>query len=116
MEYQSQAMRLSPLDPRRGFMEACIAFAHFIAGRYDEAASWARTAIRDQPHFLAGHRVAAAANALAGRMEEARASISALREADPTFRISNLWTRIPFRRAEDRARLEEGLRKAGLPE
>jgi tetratricopeptide (TPR) repeat protein len=116
IEHQLRAMRLSPLDPRRGFMEACIAWAHFIAGRYDEAASWARAAIRDQPHFLGGHRVAAATNALAGRMDEARAAISALREADPTFRLSNIWTRTVLRRPEDRARLEEGLRKAGLPE
>jgi len=116
IEHQIRALRLNPLDPRHGFMEACIAYGHFMVGRYDEAASWARGAIRDQPHFLAGHRVAAASNALADRMEEARAAIAALREADPTFRISNLWSRIPLRRPEDRARLEEGLRKAGLPE
>jgi hypothetical protein len=116
IEHQSRAMRLSPFDPRRGHREACIAYAHLIAGRYGEAASWAQAAIRNQPHFLAGHRVAAATNALAGRMDEARAAISALREADPTFRLSNIWTRIPLRRPEDRARLEEGLRKAGLPE
>ena len=71
-------------------MEACIAYGHFMTGRYDEAASWARSGIRDQPHFLAGHRVAAASNALADRMEEARAAIAALREADPSFRVSNL--------------------------
>jgi TolB-like protein/class 3 adenylate cyclase len=116
IEHQSRAIRLSPLDPRRGFREACIGYAHLIDGRFDEAALWARAATRNQPHFLAGHRVAAASNALAGRMDEAHAAISALGQADPTFRLSNMWTRIPFRRAEDRARLEEGLRKAGLPE
>ena len=116
IEHQIRALRLNPLDPRHGFMEACIAYGHFMTGRYDEAASWARSAIRDQPHFLAGHRVAAASNALADRMEEARAAIAALREADPSFRVSNLSSRIPLRRPEDRARLEEGLRKAGLPE
>ena len=116
IEHQSRAMRLSPLDPLRGYIDACIAYAHFIAGRYDEAASWARDAIRHQPHFVGGHRIAAASNALAGRLDEARAAISALREADPTFRLSNMWTRIPLRRPEDRARLEEGLRKGGLPE
>jgi hypothetical protein len=39
-----------------------------------------------------------------------------LRAADPVHRLSNLKDRIPLRRSEDRARLEEGFRLAGLPE
>jgi hypothetical protein len=39
-----------------------------------------------------------------------------LRELYPTLRVSNVKEWAAFRRPEDLARLEEGLRKAGLPE
>jgi hypothetical protein len=40
-----------------------------------------------------------------------------LRQVDPALRICNLKGVLgPFRRAEDLARIEEGLRRAGLPE
>ena len=116
IEHSARAMRLSPLDPLRGMMQAVTGYAHFFGGRYDEAASWAREAIRELPHSLAGLRVAAASNALADRLEEARTAMARLREADPSHRLSNIKDRVPLRRLEDYAKLEEGLRKAGLPE
>ena len=60
---------------------------------------------------------AAIANALSDRMVEARAAMARLREVDPALRLGNL-DRVapPVRRAEDRVRFIEGLRKAGLPE
>ena len=116
IEHAARAMRLSPLDPLRGLMQAVTGYAHFFGGRYDEAASWAREAIRERPHFLGGLRVAAASNALADRLEEARTAMARLREADPSHCLSNIKDRIPLRRLEDYAKLEEGLRKAGLPE
>jgi tetratricopeptide (TPR) repeat protein len=116
IECQSRALRLSPFDPLRGNMFASIAYAHFFARRYDAASAFARDAIREQPNFLAGFRVAAASSALTGRTEEAGAIVARLRDADPLHRISNLRDRIPLRRPEDCARLEEGLRLAGLPE
>ena len=61
-------------------------------------------------------RVAAASNALAGRPEKAEEAMARLRQFDPHQRISNLTDQYPLRRPEDLARLEEGLRKAGLPE
>jgi hypothetical protein len=50
-------------------------------------------------------------------MVEARAVMACLREVDPALRVGNLgWVAPPFRRAEDRVRYTESLRKAGLPE
>ena len=46
IEHLAHAMRLSPLDPCAEGMETAMAFAHFFAGRYDEAGSWADRAIR----------------------------------------------------------------------
>jgi len=96
-------------------MRGATATAYFFAGRYDEASSWAEKAVREQPSAQA-FRVAAASNALAGRLENAQEAMARLRQLDPHRRISNLMDQYPMRRPEDLARLAEGLRKAGLPE
>jgi len=61
--------------------------------------------------------VAAIANALSDRMVEARAAMACMREVDPALRRGNLdKIAPPLRRAENRVRYIESLRKAGLPE
>ena len=110
-------MRLSPLDPWVTGMRAGTAYAHFFLGRYDEAASWAAMALQDNPDFQPGLRIAAASNAMAGRLEQAHKAVARLRQLNPTLRVSNLKDVLgPYRRAEDLSRYEEGLRRAGLPE
>ena len=44
IEHLAHAMRLSPLDPLTFVAQMAIAFAHFFAGRYDDASSWAEKA------------------------------------------------------------------------
>jgi hypothetical protein len=108
---------LSPLDPFAYYACAGMSQAHLLAGRYDQAASWARKASHEQPNWAAVWRFAAMAYALSDRIGEAREAIARLREIDPTLRLSNLARLAPpFRRSEDLARWTEGLRKAGLPE
>jgi TolB-like protein len=116
IERFAHAMRLSPLDPYAVGMETGMAFAHFFAGRYDEAWSWADRAVRGEPRFLPAIRIAAASSALAGRLEDAQNFITRLRQVDPTFRASHVKTASTLRRPEHRMRLAEGLSKAGLPE
>jgi tetratricopeptide (TPR) repeat protein len=41
----AHALRLGPLDPHTIGVQAGTAFAHFLAGRYQEAASWAEKAM-----------------------------------------------------------------------
>lgn len=54
---------------------------------------------------------------MAGRPEQANKAMARLRDLSPTLRLSNLKDVLgPYRRAEDVARYEEGLRQAGLPE
>jgi adenylate cyclase len=118
IERFAHAMRLSPLDPNFARMKAVTGLAHLVAGRYDDASSWVEEAKLEGPsaQSLAMLRVAAASNALGGRLEKAQQAILRLRGLDPAFRISNLADRVPLRRPEDLARLAEGLQKAGLPE
>jgi adenylate cyclase len=117
IEHLARAMRLSPLDPLMPSLQATTAYAHFFAGRYDEASSWAGMALRERPGSLNALHIAVAGNALAGRLDQAQKMLARLRQLDPTLRVSNLRERLgPYRRPEDLARYEEGLRRAGLPE
>jgi len=117
IERFARAMRLSPLDPWAMGMRGGTAFAHFFLGSYDQAASWAAITLRDNPDFQPGLRIAAASNAMAGRPEQAHKAMARLRQLNPALRVSTLKDVVgPYRRAEDLARYEEGLRRAGLPE
>ena len=116
ISHLARAMRLSPLDPIAFHMQASTALAHFLAGRYDEASSWAERALRERPDDCRAMRILAASSALAGRLEEAHTAIARLRRREPACRISDLEDRLsPFRK-QDLARYLDGLRKAGLPE
>jgi TolB-like protein/class 3 adenylate cyclase len=110
------AMRLTPLDPLSFRALGGIAFAHFVASRYDEASLWAQKALRERQNYLPAIRDLAAAHALAGRHLEAQKAMAHLREVYPAMRVANVKDWVPLRRPEDLARLEDGLRKAGLPE
>ena len=117
IEHLAQAMRLNPLDPMFYGMQNGTAAAHFLAGRYDAAATWAETALsrhaNSSPQSL---RLAAASHALSGRSAEAQRYMALMREVDPDMRLANIGEIAPFRRPEDVARYADGLRQAGLPE
>jgi adenylate cyclase len=116
IERATRAIRLSPLDPFTFFAFGLIGVGHMLAGRYDEASSWAERGLRENPNFAGAARTAAASHALAGQLDQAQKAAARLRQIDPKFRVSDFRRMFPFRRPEDLARWEEGLRKAGLPE
>ena len=116
IEHFTRAIRLNPLDPGMVIVQSGTANAHFCAGRYDEAASWAGKALRTNPNALSAVRVAAATNALIGRPEDARKAMDHLLQLDPTRCISNLREATGPHQPEDFARFVDGLRKAGMPE
>jgi TolB-like protein len=116
-EHAAHGMRLSPRDPSMYYTtQAAMAYAHFLAGRYDVASSCADEALRDNPTFLLSICIAAASNWLAGRVEPAQAAVSRALEHDPAFRASDLRRLAPFRRPQDFAIFAKALRDAGLPE
>jgi len=115
IERVTRAMRLSPQDPQMFSMQTAMASAHFVAGRYAEAISWAETAIRQRPNFALPICVRASSAAISGNIKEANKAISRLRELDPKLRLSNVDT-LQTWRPEDLSRWIDGLRKAGLPE
>jgi hypothetical protein len=97
-------------------MQSAISAAHFFAGRYAEALSWAETSLREHPAYIPSTAVAAAAGALVGNHAAAGRAMTRLRQLMPELRISNLKDLWPIRRAEDFDRWADGLRKAGLPQ
>ncbi len=112
----TRAMNLSPQDPSLFSMSRGIAFAHFIAGRYEESIATANVTFNSPQNAFIAMAAAAASATYLGRMEEARWTVSQLLAADPALCCSNLRERFPIKRDEDFARWTEGLRKAGLPE
>jgi tetratricopeptide (TPR) repeat protein len=114
LEHAAHAMRLSPIDPSAYAMHGAMAYAHFLAGRYDMASSCAESSLRFNPTFLLATCVFAASNAVAGRLDLAQRAISRALEYDPDLRANNL--RDLFRREEDIATFAKGLRNAGLPD
>jgi TolB-like protein len=115
LDHVAHAMRLNPRDASM-FVQAAMAYAHFLASRYDMASSCAEQAMRDNPTFLLAICIFAASNGLAGRLEPAQIGTARALKCNPDLRISNLRDLAPFRRAEDLATFAKGLCKAGLPE
>jgi len=116
IEHLARAMRLSPHDPQIFSMQAATASAHFFAGRYAEALSWAEMAIRELPDYIPSTSVAAASGALAGNHAAAGNAMARLRQLMPELRIANLKDQFPIRRSDHFDRWAEAMRKAGLPE
>jgi TolB-like protein len=116
IEQMSRAMRLSPLDPLTFCTLSYTALAHFLAGRADAAWPLAERACRDQAHFMLALRIAAASNAAAGRLAEARAFGARALRIDPTFTLSSLTARIGPLLPDRFAKYAEALRQAGVPD
>ena len=115
VESALRGMRLSPVDPLLWSFQAAMAYAHFFAGRYAEAITWAEASLRERSSNPEALRVMAVSSALDNRLDQARKNLVELLRVNPSLRISGLkW--LPFRRADDWARYEHGLRIAGLPD
>jgi adenylate cyclase len=116
IEQLEVALRVNPLDPLRHTISTAMAYAHFFAGRNDEASALATGVVRQQPNFIPGQRIMMACHAVAGRIDEARQACAAALRIDPTQRISVSNARAPFRRPQDIDKLEQAFRIAGMPE
>jgi TolB-like protein len=112
----NKAIRLNPLDPRVFLTQSAMAFAHFIAGRDEEAARWAAMALQVKPNWLPALRMTIAANAMRGEAERVKGAMEAYLEIDPSVTIAKLCAYYPFRRQADRQRLIAAMGKAGVPE
>ena len=116
INHAAQFKRISPLDPQMPLAQSVSGFAHFFAGRYDEALLLGRQVLQENPDFHPALRLSAAANALSGRVDQSHKSVTRLRQIDPNLRVSNLTELTPLCRPQDIDRYAEAMRMAGLPE
>ena len=106
-------IRLSPFDPLLFATLAGMGVAFIGLGRFDDAVSTARKAIRQNPLHAFSHRCLASALAHLGREAEVKEAVDGLLELDPDFRISE---RVARSGASGLHLYVDGLRKAGFPE
>ena len=114
-----EALRLSPRDSSayRWFM--FVGLAKLFLGADAEAVAWMRRSIETNRNHPVPHFYLAAALALLGSLNEARAAVQAGLVLNPTFTLR----RYRARAANDsvtylagRERVYEGMRMAGVPE
>jgi transcriptional regulator with AAA-type ATPase domain/TolB-like protein/tetratricopeptide (TPR) repeat protein len=110
-----EGLRLSPFDPLVFLAHTALNLAHYVAGRYEEAAQWGRKALEEKPHYTANLRLLAASLAAAGSAYEAREVGRALLKLDPSFQVGRFVAAYAIRDPGRRDRLADPLRRAGLP-
>jgi tetratricopeptide (TPR) repeat protein len=108
------ALRLSPGDPFAAHYYGVAAYAEFAGRNYAEAMQFARMAIHLRTDFVAGHRIMAAAAAMAGEAETAMVAIRELRRAHPDVSLAWIADRILIEHEIDRQHYLEAFRRAGL--
>jgi adenylate cyclase len=106
-----RAMRLSPRDPNLGIFLNDAAHADLNLGHFDAAIDEDRKALVSGFPWHFAYEGLAAACALAGRMDEAKAALAEARRLAPKLTIKWLNALYPLTPA-----VLDGLRKAGLPE
>jgi len=109
------ALSLSPLDPMIYYFNSLAGTANLVAERYDRAIELSMRSLRENRLHTPTLRNLAAALALSGRLDEARETMSQLRELEPTLKATLLRERYPGRDSPHAARLIDALVDAGLP-
>ncbi len=115
IEHAKMGVRLGPYDPLIYLPYVGLAYAHFFAGNFIEAASAASRASAANPRFSVPRYLQAAALHNLGRTDEARAAASVLLELQPDFTVSGLVSG-NITSAERMTSLAGALRQLGLPE
>jgi adenylate cyclase len=106
-----QAMRLSPRDPRIGLWHNLMAGAELGLGHFDAAIDEANKAIDAGWRSFYSYQNLAAAHALKGDIDQAKAPLAEARRLNPKFSVKWLVGSEPFLQPAF-----DALRKAGLPE
>jgi adenylate cyclase len=107
-----KALRLNPFPQSWYFM--LLATIYRYVGRYDDAISVFKKALSMEPSNLFGAIGLTGVYALSGREEEAKAQAEEILRMDPAFSLESFLGRLPYPNQEQKERMTEALRKAGL--
>jgi TolB-like protein/Flp pilus assembly protein TadD len=106
-----RAMRLSPRDPDLPFLHVAVGNAELGLGHFEAAIDEYHNALDLGARTFFVYTNLAAAYALAGKMDEAKAALSEARRLNPAITIK--WM---IEHTTNNPAVFDGLRKAGLPE
>jgi adenylate cyclase len=115
VDHAERAIRLSPYDPLLYLPYVGLAYAHFAAGRFDEAAVAAGRASQSNPKFTMPYVLHAAALATLGREHEARAVVHTLRNLEADLTVATAIRSARFADPAKKDQLADALLEAGLP-
>jgi TolB-like protein len=110
----NRAVRLSPRDMFREDFDLFYSIAHFSAERYDEGLRFAQLARKATPGHAQPILMGCVCAAHLGELETAANLLADLRALVPPLSLAWVEATTPFALAADRARIAEGLRRAGL--
>ena len=115
IEHLHQALRLSPRQSRSHEIHQILAYACFVAKKYEEGIAWASRALHDMPTFAHTHLNLVECLVGAGEIDKAKAAFAVGQELAPALFRSRLEGESVTARPEDRRRLTTFLRiAAGL--
>jgi tetratricopeptide (TPR) repeat protein len=117
--HMEQALRLSPRDTLVNIWSLFVGLAKLWQGADAEALVWLRRSLEFNRNHPAAHFNLAAALALVGELDEARATAQAGLALNPSFTIRRYRTHGPSNHPvylAGRERVIEGMRLAGVPE
>nr|MDJ0897085.1 hypothetical protein [Alphaproteobacteria bacterium] len=111
----ARSTQLSPQDPMLSFWFDAAAMAAYMARDFELAFQWASRSVAENPNYVGGLRVLAAACGQLNRMDTAHATVGNLLTLDPNMTCEATTQQLPFRSPEDADLYADGLRAAGLP-
>jgi TolB-like protein/tetratricopeptide (TPR) repeat protein len=117
--HMEQALRLSPRDTLVYIWSLFVGLAKLWQGADAVAIVWLRRSLEANRNHPSAHFNLAAALALVGELDEARATVQAGLALNPSFTIRRYRTNTPSNHPvylAGRERVYEGMRMAGVPE
>ncbi len=110
-----RAIQLSPHDPMLAFWFDAAAMAAYMAHQFELSFDWADRSVAENPDYLGGLRVLAAACGQLDRTRKANSTVAKILTFDPTLTCEATTRQLPFRNPGQADLYAQGLRAAGLP-
>jgi len=110
-EYK-KAIRLDPIPPNYYLWSLGLAYAW--TGQYDEAIKWCEKAVGQQPDDIFARIMMTTFYSWSGQDEKARAEAAEVLRINPKFSVEKYAEKIKYKNQDDKDRVIEALRKAGL--
>jgi tetratricopeptide (TPR) repeat protein len=107
------AMSLEVVPPQ--VWEFALGHSYVLLRKYDEALAKFLTVLERLPGFIPARVQLARLYGETDRISEAGSAVEVIRKAAPRYTIKSAERMFPYADEENRSRLRNGLRKAGLP-